>query len=317
MKFVLKVCLSLLLVISFFVSAHASVKIDGVNDGVEWQNASYKLMINEAKSNNVDYAYMISQVDSNNFDVYFLFHLSDFKSASYEKAGFILTLLNDVTVNVISDGVIIEGNADDYSVEYQISEDATDGLICEMRIGVKKGLPDNINGTISYIDGEGIKSYYFPFNIDNPNVEEEMTTEKITVSETNRVKTTIKKETTTKKSAVKKDKTTDSASTSQKKEKTTKSKENKTVVYFYEKEIIISQVYSDEASDVSENVETTALEETITSPSVTSYLENLPPSEGLKIQKVICAVGAVILIGIGAWAGISGKKRENNISQDS
>lgn len=308
MKSLFKLLIAIFIISTLFVRSFAAVKIDAFDGGIEWQNAEYKLLIDKAHSNNVDYAYMKYQIDSNNYDVYFLIHLSDFNSASYDKAGVILTLLNDVIITVTSDNVTVEGNSPDYSVESEITANENDGVICEMRVGIKKGIPQNISGTVSCIDGNGVKSNYYPFTLNNPNVEESTTarsvnnvTEKIITEKTTRYRE--EKKTTNK---------TTKAVTTKKIEKTTKKKENKTVVYFYEKEVIVSQVYLTEIIPSQSVAETTSSEETATIQVSANASDELQQSDGMKIQKVICVLGGALLIGLGAWAGISVNKNKDS-----
>lgn len=308
MKPVLKILIVLVFLYACCINTFAAVKIDAFDSGTEWQNAEYKLLISEPNVNNVDFAYMKSIIDQNNYDVYILIHLSDSKSSSYDHAGFILTLLNDVTITVTADNVRVEGNVADYSIESQIDVIENDGVICELRFGIKKGIPQIVTGTVSCIDGEGVTSNYYPFTLNNPNVEESTTAKhhnNITENSNEEIVSRYREEKPITNNTTK-------AATTKKVEKTTKKKDNKTVVYFYEKEVVISQVYVTEISQSQSFAYTSSSQETAISQAASYATDEFQQSDGMKIQKVICVLGGALLIGLGAWAGISANKNKDS-----
>ncbi len=296
--------ISIFLIFVFSVNAYAAVKIDGSDDGIEWQNAEYTLLVNDVGVNNVDFAYAKTLVSSE-YEVCYILFLSDRISDSYDNAGFILTVNDSLEIKVTSEGIHVDGDSDEYLVNSMMSVNPEDGVSCEIKVGFKRGLPEKISATACLIDGSGNHSYHYPITAINPFYSEETQTSK---SDTTKHYVTDKptekkteRVTTTKPNIIPTDKTTA-------KSKTTKNSADKTVVYFYEKEIIVSQVYESdngtfETDFVTEEIPTVADVETL--------------SKGLKIQRMICIAGGVVLLGVGAWASLSGKFKNPHDSSES
>ena len=301
------IILSFLLLSAFSVSAYASVKIDGKDNGIEWQNAEYFLMINEPRVNNVDFAYVKSQVSSE-YEVDFLLFLSD-KFQNYDKSGFVLNINNNLEIKVSWSGTEVDGDLSEYYVDSKVADVGEGGISCEIKVGFRRGLPKEISAGACFIDGNGSYSYYHPLTVENPYYIEitEISTERTTQNKT--VKPTEKK-TEKKTEATKKNNPTEiKAETT--KIKTTKKNADKTVVYFYEKEIIVSQVYvSESENNPIVNSESLQSEPAVTSSGVVSL------SQGLKIQRVICIAGGLLLAAFGAWASISSKNKKSVTDKD-
>lgn len=289
--------ISIFLIFAFSLNAHATVKIDGTDDGLEWQNAEYIMLINEVGSNNVDFGFAKTLVSSEYEIDYFLF-LSDRISGSYGNAGFILTVNDSLEINVSSSGIQVQGDPDLYHVDAKMSVDEHDGAACEISVAFKRGLPEKISTKACLIDGNGNHSYHYPIICVNPFYVEEtvMTTSDITKQPVTSMLSEKKTERVTKEI-----KNSDLTEATAERSKTTKKTDNKTVVYFYEKEIIVSQVYESDNTvslidNFSDNLATAADVQTL--------------SKGLKIQQLICIAGGAVLLGIGAWASLSGKKKK-------
>ena len=289
--------ISIFLIFVFSLNAHATVKIDGSDDGLEWQNAEYIMLINEVGINNVDFGFAKTLVSSE-YEIDFFLFLSDRISGSYENAGFILTVNDSLEINVFSSGIQVHGDPDLYHVDAKMSVDPHDGAACEISVAFKRGLPEKISAKACLVDGNGNHSYHYPIMCVNPFYIEEtiMTTSDITKQ------SVISKPSEKKTERVTKEITnSDLTEAKTEKSKTTKKYEDKTVVYFYEKEIIVSQVYE---SDKNVSVIDNFSEDIATATDVQTL------SKGLKIQQLICIAGGVFLLGIGAWASLSGKMKK-------
>lgn len=286
--------ISIFLIFAFSLNAHATVKIDGTDDGLEWQNAEYIMLINEVGINNVDFGFAKTLVTSEYEIDYFLF-LSDRISDSYGNAGFILTVNDSLEINVSSSGIQVQGDPDLYHVDAKMSVEEHDGAACEISVSFKRGLPEKISAKACLIDGNGNHSYHYPIICVNPFYVEE------TVVDTTKQPVTSSPSEKKTERVTKEIKNSDLTEVTTERSKTTKKSDNKTVVYFYEKEIIVSQVYESDKNvsvidNFSDNISTSADVQTL--------------SKGLKIQQLICIAGGVVLLGIGAWASLSGKKKK-------
>lgn len=305
MKRFINVILIFALLLSFtFISASA-IRIDGSDSEFEWDGAECIRNVIGADSNNVEFALIKCCFDDNGYDAYFMLYMTDDLSDSLDNCGFILTINDGVEITVTSSDVVSDAAPDLYNVTAKMNIVESDGVYCEIKVSFKKGLPDTVSGTVSYVDGTGNNSYFYPFSFV---YKDAVTT--VTVAENSTLKPTarVTKEKTTKQKATSKSTTTkqSASKTTQKAEKTTKKqKENKTVVYFYEKEVVISQVY---VSETVNNV-ITAEESTTAPSSVQAIQSNYQTADGIAIQKIICALGGVILVAFAAWAGLSAKKK--------
>lgn len=309
MKRILTVAISIIL-LTVTVVVSSAVKIDGYDDGLEWQTYETDVEITGKHGNNVNYAAMKHRY-LNEYELYVFLFLSDDSSETMDNAGFILDISDELTLTVTESGTQIKGDTSKYSVESKMAFVDENAASCEIVIGFKRGVPEKFNASVSFIDGQGTNSYYYPVNITSG-------AEPVTQPDTTKPIKTTKPEKTTK------PRTTKNKVTTTKSEKTTSvktnpqttkaKKENKTVVYFYEKEVIVSQVIVTEPVQTVIVTETVAQSETETeAPTRQSDL-----TTGFVVQRVIVAAGILLLIVGGAIAGMSIKKSksENNNPSD-
>ncbi len=288
-----------MIIVFSFVSTFA-VNIDGKDDGVEWQHISTKIMINKKHSNNVDYATMKYQV-VDEYEVCFLLYLSDRTSENCEKSGFILNIFEDLTVTVSSNGTQLKGKTDNYFVDSKMVYIEDNAVSCEILVGCKRGLSDEIKGTVSFIDGEGISSYFCPFNVELPT--EAATTNKTTKAETTRTERTTRAKTTDSKTTTEKPVKTTVERTTKKPSETRKP--DKTYIYYYEKEVIVSQVI------VSDAVQTIVISEVATDSQTETVTQRANLTTGFVVQRVVVGLGILLLIVGGAIAGMTFKKTKS------
>lgn len=326
-----------------------AVKIDGIDGGVEWEDAEFQPLLKDKDSNNVNFGSVSYIVDDNGFDIYFMIFFSDFDSANYESSGVILTLGSDV-ITVDVNGNVDNPEPDLYHIEAAVCVAENDGCYCELLVGYKLGLPANISCKVSFIDGEGTHSYHYPFEVfnkcavtttvksdspkprpDNDRVTKAQTTKpQTTKSKTTKEETSYKEitifdvfatqpstrqptKTVTKNRATKAQKTSASET---KPIKTTKpiadKADEKTVVYYFEKEVIVSEVYvtSNYIAPVepvcevySENY---VQQQTFVDEKAAKY------NEGVKIFRVVCVVAGLLLGVFAAWSGLNNKKSDDS-----
>ena len=149
------------------LSAH-SATVDGIDDGYEWDNALTYQIINGESNCDVDYAIMKLIIDNENRAVNFCFLFRDPEIEPDNFSAGVSFSLND------SDTFTITGNtkpdnydANKYSFEGEISVDENHGVTCEIRLGFKEGVPQNICGSVSFIDGKGMPSNKYDIVIFN------------------------------------------------------------------------------------------------------------------------------------------------------
>ena len=318
MKRILCVALSVIL-LTVTVVVSAAVKIDGYDDGVEWQSYETDVEITGKHGNNVNYAAMKHRY-INEYEVYIFLFLSDSSSESMENAGFILSISDDLTINVTESVTQINGDLNKYSVESKMVFTDENAASCEIVIGFKRGVPDKFDASVSFVDGQGINSYYYPVSIASG-------TEAVTQPHTTKSDKTTKPERTTKPEKTTKPKTTKPRTTKNKvtttgthKSTTAKTsiqttkakKENKTIVYFYEKEVIVSQVV------ITEPVQTVVVTDIVTQEETEAVADQSDITFGFVMQRVVVVGGILSLIIGGIIAGMNIKKsKSEEVTSDS
>lgn len=294
----------------------SAVKLDGEDDGVEWNNAQLDVLLQKKEANNVNYGLVYTIVDKNGFDLYFLIFFSESPVGDYVSSGIILTL-NGFEITVDSNGNVNNPDSDLFNIASGVKVEENDGCYVEMKVGFKRGLPENISAKLCFVDSNGTHSYHYPFLIQNSlsstaqNSEsvvnpshENVTNERSTIPKTTKLKTTKPKTT--------KLKTTKSGSKVTKAPKRTQKPEvGNTVVYFYEKEVVVSEVYlGDGLSTLAEPIcdvySANAVQQkpTVIDENAAKY------NEGVKIFRVVCVISGVLLAVFAVWTGLNGKKTE-------
>ncbi|MEE1139301.1 MAG: hypothetical protein U0M02_12550 [Acutalibacteraceae bacterium] len=169
----MKKFISILLLSTFlYLSAITvfSADIDGYDKGEEWAGAETLLLLNGESNCNVNFGLIKWIIDSDTNGIYFcvMFKEPDL-AADNTNVGASLKIENSdfYTVRATSSGNIID--EDRYSFEGSLSVDSNNGVTCEIRLGLKYGIPDIINGSVRFIDSEGVPSNIYDFSIDNIN----------------------------------------------------------------------------------------------------------------------------------------------------
>lgn len=304
---VVKIVLSLLL-LALPVITCFSVKLDGVDDGIEWAEASCVALIDKKDSNKIDHGSVSYIVDKNGFDVYFLIYFSDKSASPYESAALMLTFGNDV-IAIDCKGNVVNPNPDLYIVEVVTDINENDGCYCELMIGFKRGVGESLSGKICFIDGEGTHSYHYPFTVINryaATTSEEVPTTKVTVERTTKPKTSSDKTTKTRTTRP------DPSSKETELHKTTKkatadSENNKTVVYFLEKDIVVSEVYVGSVGIGSTEPVGAINSENIVQQTVVDNKAEMY-NEGVEIFRVVCVISGILLGVLAVWVGFNNRK---------
>lgn len=312
MRFKIIKLLVFLCVLLIPVSTCSAIKLDSVGDDYEWSESQTLVLLNEKDSNNVDHGQVSYYVDKNGFDVYFLIYFSDKTDAGYDSAGILITL-DKTMISVDSKGNIVNPDPNSYLISAAVNVEENDGYYCEMKIGFKKGLQQSVNAKISFVDGEGTHSYHYPFTVRNKYFA--TSAQSTTVLKTQPVRTTAYRPTVQKttKTRITKPATTRAA---KKTEKTTKrvsykSEENGTVVYYLEKEVIISQVYDDSVGIANTEPVCSAYSQS----GATSLLNksNAMAAEyniGKTIFRVVCVITGILLAILAIWVAFNPKKSD-------
>ncbi len=340
MKRLLCAVAALLMLLAFAVSAF-SVTVDGIDGGAEWDGAPVKRLFSGESNCKVNFAAVKAKVASSESAVYLCFMFKDPGAALFNPAaGVILNVGNDTFTFTMESAPCSDDTAD-HSFDAAITADQNHGMTCEIRLGVKHGVPKSLDMSVRFIDTAGELSNRYAFTVENTEYSETQPvivappTERPAAPPTEKpAKTTKAKKTTTQRNTTKRQ-TTRKATTKRPKttihpvkttaERTTKAQTQRTTkepktkaqrtkavrvegnatVYYYEKEVIISQV-----------IITVPAAEAETTESAISALNH-----GTKMKVVITSLGFILLLIIAA-AAVGGrllgrrKADENDESDD-
>lgn len=321
MKRLLCAVAALLMLLAFAVSAF-SVTVDGIDGGAEWDGAPVKRLFSGESNCKVNFAAVKAKVASSESAVYLCFMFKDPDAALFNSAaGVILNVGND-TFTVTMESAPCSDDTADHSFDAAITADQNHGMTCEIRLGVKHGVPKSLDMSVRFIDTAGELSNHYAFTVENTEYSETQPvivappTERPAAPPTEKpAKTTKAKKTTTQRNTTKRQ-TTRKATTKRPKttirpvkttaERTTKAQTQRTTkepktkaqrtkavrvegnatVYYYEKEVIISQV-----------IVTVPAAEAETTESAISALNH-----GTKMKVVITSLGFLLLLIIAAAA---------------
>lgn len=321
MKRLLCAVAALLMLLAFAVSAF-SVTVDGIDGGAEWDGAPVKRLFSGESNCKVNFAAVKAKVASSESAVYLCFMFKDPDAALFNPAaGVILNVGND-TFTVTMESAPCSDDTADHSFDAAITADQNHGMTCEIRLGVKHGVPKSLDMSVRFIDTAGELSNHYAFTVENTEYSETQPvivappTERPAAPPTEKpAKTTKAKKTTTQrditekqttrkatakrpKTTVRPAKTTAERTTKAQTQRTTKEPKTKAqrtkavrvegnaTVYYYEKEVIISQV-----------IVTVPAAEAETTESAISALNH-----GTKMKVVITSLGFLLLLIIAAAA---------------
>lgn len=325
MKRVLAFASAFILVICCCLTVY-SFEIDGIDDGVEWYGSNSVKLLDGESNCKVNLGIVKWSLDSKNNGLYLCFMFSESELTKENiNVGISLTIEDSEPFVLTMSSTPNSYDIDKYSFDGAMSVDENKGVTCEIRIGMKYGLPSQINGKVRFIDSDGSPSNFYDFTIDNETYVEETAPIykeenpiKPTTKKSSTIKSTTKEsskttqsygfdfldfllseETTSKKS---KSKTTTKKSTTSKSEKTTKSS-----VKIIEKEIYISAVTEPAA-------ETPATTSSLSQVSNSNAAQsNISLSEGSKYKTFTAIAGGIALIAVAVLGTLgSNKKAKNN-----
>lgn len=340
-----RICSFLIIVLVFFshIFNAFSMNIDGMNPDGEWDNASANVIFEGESNCKINFAAVKNIINAEESALYLCFMFIDpFLETDNTSTGVSLTVGDSDSFTFdVSDSPF---HKDTYihSFEGALTVDENNGATCEIRLGFKEGLPRIISLVVRFIDSAGVYSNEYPVSIVNNYYSE--TTELIINDYENDInyenvydyeneKTTdytLKKPTTKpekKKTEfyiqtsppysytgrTKAPKRTSAAKTTEMTvHKTTKPKPEK---IYYEKEIIISQVYITEgnpSTDVTSVTETVTSESTSSAVSSTASDDSPPLSKGVKYKILIGTLSAISFTVIAVSATLNNKKSQKD-----
>lgn len=340
---------ALIMLFAFVVTAF-SADIDGIDNGTEWDGATvYKLLDGESNCG-VNFGAVKVKFDLENSAVFLCFMIVDPElETGNAHVGISLQIENSLPFEITMSSSPNYYDVSKYSFEGAMSVDENNGAICEIRLGVKEGLPKELDGSVRFIDANGEPSNYYYFTLVN---EQYVETTAVQIAPTrdnddpaynpdlltSKAKTT--KKSTTKKSRTTTKKTTSSKTTTRKSingtpysytgrtekitERKTEAQTEKIVdtpagitVYYYEKEVIISQVPVTQAAETSEQiVYATAVHTATTAPNTEIRAQKtVSLSKGSKYKIIASVIGSIAFAAVAVF-GVTGVKRKRGFGEN-
>ena len=165
-----KVCilLSFIFCLNSFILSVFSFSIDGIDSGVEWDGATYYKFIDGESNCGVNFGLVKIKLDNSDNSVYYCFHFSDPNLLpDNSNAGISLSVDGSQQFEITASDSAVYENVSPYSFESAIYIDENNGATCEVRFGIKTGLPQNINSSVRFIDSDGCYSNYYDFIVVN------------------------------------------------------------------------------------------------------------------------------------------------------
>ncbi len=145
-----------------------SVETDGYDSGNEWFGADSRVVLNGESNCKVNFGIMKWLIDSETNTVYFCIMFKEPELLSDNKnIGISLQVENSDPFYITVNSTPNEIDADKYYFDGAISVDENNGATCEIRLGMKYGIPQNINGNVRFYDSEGTPSNIYDFIIEN------------------------------------------------------------------------------------------------------------------------------------------------------
>ncbi len=349
MKRIISSIIFLILTINLVYSAF-SFTIDGIDSGVEWDGASvYKLVEGESNSG-VSFGLVKVKFDYEGNAVCLCFQFIDMNlTADNQSAGVFLTVDNSASFEIVSSDVTHSENIASYSFDGAIYLDDNNGATCEIRVGIKSGLPETIDFDARFIDSNGFYSDIYHFIIVNENYEithptviyptadnddpaynpdlttfpTEKSTRKKTTKTSAAKKTTINRTTTRSYDSYIKtlpseeytvSKTTDKTIKSDKTSRAEKSFSTEKIVekIYYEKEVYISEVYITNPVLSSSDVSHIDYSESDSTSVSDTSSSTISLSKGTKYKKIISYIALSAFIAIACFGTYSAKKSKNS-----
>lgn len=304
--------LALTVIITAVNFGSQAVVIDGYDKNDEWYGAT---VIGFTDNNNGVDIGILSCIIDDRFNAYFRLQLHDSAiDPENTKAGFVLCIQGEKVLETVA-GECITVNNSNYSTQAKSSFDSQQGLICEVKAGIKAGIGEKLVGTICFVDAEGIGSNVYPFEIDNTHETEpseetrETTSRAVTTRRTTTRRETTRRETTRRATTTKRTTT---------REHTALPASEPAATARYETVVVYVNGSTEPSTTVADTVQTdgnTSVETTI----ALIYYATSPAeaySKGKKMKIAVCAASGVAFVLLAAWGGFkmgkNDKKPEEN-----
>lgn len=181
-------------------------EIDGIDSGTEWEGSKSELILsNEESNNNVDFASVKWAIEENSLFICFNF-TEPYLTEENTNVGVSFSVEDSEFFVFKADSDSLYDN-ETYRIEGAVETNLTNGVVCEIRVGFKYGIPSETNTKVRFIDTKNsysnvydvvINNYSYNYNVDVGSYDKTVKTTNTTKLQTTKTaKETTKTETTT------------------------------------------------------------------------------------------------------------------------
>lgn len=145
-----------------------SIYLDGYDSGTEWEGAETQLILNGESNCKVNFGLIKCVFDSEINTAYLCIMFKEPNlSTDNQNVGISLQIEDSDPFIVSASSVINKIDVDKYYFEGILTIDDNNGVTTEIRLGIKHGLPDVLNGKVRFYDSDGVPSNVYSFSIEN------------------------------------------------------------------------------------------------------------------------------------------------------
>ncbi|MBR4726704.1 MAG: hypothetical protein IK080_02325 [Clostridia bacterium] len=159
--------LALLLALLLMIPAFALPRLDGVDNGSEWRGATQIKLVSGETNSGVNFGLVKYLTDLETQRVFLCFmYIDPAITQENANAGVILTVDDAASILFTVSQPAESPDPYLYSVEGAIAVNEQHGVVCEMCVGVKEGLPAELPVSVRFFDAQGVPSNRYAFLIE-------------------------------------------------------------------------------------------------------------------------------------------------------
>lgn len=159
--------LALSLALLLMIPAFALPRLDGVDNGSEWRGATQIKLVSGETNSGVNFGLVKYLTDLETQRVFLCFmYIDPAITQDNAAAGVILTVEDAASILFTVSQPAESPDPYLYSVEGAIAVNEQHGVVCELCIGVKEGLPAELPVSVRFFDAQGVPSNRYAFLVE-------------------------------------------------------------------------------------------------------------------------------------------------------
>ena len=167
MKRIYTAFLAVMLLMIFMINAF-SINIDGIDINNEWHDSATYNLVNNDSNCNITFGVVKVKFDNQNSAVYLNFMFIDpMLERGNLNCGAKISVEGCSPFVIVAGNSPINNEIDIYSFDAAVAADDNNGATCEVRIGFKEGMPRELFCDVQLIDSQGEPSNCYYLNLIN------------------------------------------------------------------------------------------------------------------------------------------------------